>query len=89
VKNNREIFKILILSCAPIGFGELYRPNKFPHLQGLAAGFGWTNGFGVGYMINDENISCSVSCSKSQGLDAQVFCDTLADSFLQISEVCN
>merc|ERR1712048_635389 len=59
----------LSTSCAPVGFGELYKPKKFPHLQCMNAGFGWTNGFGIGYMIHEGGIDASISCSIKQNLD--------------------
>merc|ERR1712130_384389 len=77
----------LSTSGAPIGFGELYNPRKFPHLKAMAAGFGWTNGFGIGYMIHDDSLEFSVSCSTEQNLDASKFCEALVESLLQINEL--
>ncbi|CAG5113863.1 Oidioi.mRNA.OKI2018_I69.chr2.g7953.t1.cds [Oikopleura dioica] len=75
----------LSTSCAPVALGELYNPKKYPHLETVFTGFGWTNGFGIGYIIGDDRLVFSVSSSKQQNLDSQQFCETLAESLLEIS----
>ena len=83
------LFKSLNIdfSGAPIGLGELFNPQKYRHLQPMAAGFGWTNGFGVGYMIYEDSLNFSISCSKAQNLDSEKFKDALSGCLHEIKEL--
>lgn len=77
----------LSTSCAPVGMGELFNPKKYPQLISMGAGFGWTNGFGVGYQMNDDSLIFHTSCSRGQDLSVEVFHQNLHESLLAMSEI--
>lgn len=77
----------LSTSCAPNGFGEFFNSKKYPMLISMGAGFGWTNGFGVGYQLNDESITFHTSCNKTQNLSVDEFHDNLHESLVSISQL--